>query len=145
MSAMSRVILQVTRGLTGTDAMQRLCDTQRMNKSDQKGIMAAAYISDSIAEHEALNGVPLFYDIPSELAQVIEKSVLIKERMFWLRATSINKDPVNSTLLRRALYAEQRCWEMENRAGEMAIITEGAAVRVKELEAKLDELTKATS
>lgn len=141
----TRRFKQVTRGFAGTDATQGLCDTQRMNQNDQKGMMAAAYISDDIAEHEALNGVPLFYDIPSELAQVIEKQVLIKERMFWLRATSINKDPVNSTLLRRAVYAEQRCWEMENRAGEMAIITEGAIVRVKELEKKLDEVTKATS
>ena len=113
--------------------------------TDNDHRMAAAFISDSIAEHEALNGVPLFYDIPSELAQVIEKQVLVKERMFWLRATSIDKDPVNSTLLRRALYAEQRCWEMENRAGEMAIITEGAAVKIKELEKKLDELARATS
>ena len=124
--------------------MRRLCHTQSMS-SDNDQRMAAAFISDSIAEHEALNGVPLFYDIPSELAQVIEKQVLVKERMFWLRATSINKDPVNSTLLRRALYAEQRCWEMENRAGEMAIITEGAAVKIKELEKKLTELAKATS
>lgn len=116
-----------------------------MSTTAEQNHMAAAYISDSIAEHEALNGVPLFYDIPSELAQVIEKQVLIKERMFWLRATSINKDPVNSTLLRRAVYAEQRCWEMENRAGEMALITEGAKERIRELEKQLDAVSRATS
>ena len=128
-----------------TDATRGLCHTWLMSTTPEQNQMAASFISDSIAEHEALNGVPLFYDIPSELAQVIEKQVLIKERMFWLRSTSINNTPVIKTLLRRALYAEQRCWEMENRAGEMALITEGATVKIKELEKKLTELAKATS
>lgn len=128
-----------------TDATRCLCHTWLMSTTAEQNQMAASFISDSIAEHEALNGVPLFYDIPSELAQVIEKQVLIKERMFWLRATSINKDPVNSTLLRRAVYAEQRCWEMENRAGEMALITEGAKEKIVELRKQLDELSRATS
>ncbi|HDZ37786.1 MAG TPA: hypothetical protein ENH62_05815 [Marinobacter sp.] len=94
---------------------------------------------------EAMQGIPEFYDIPDELQQVIEKATLIKERMFWLRATHIKQDIANTQLLRRAVYAECRCWEMENQAAEMALITSGAADRVRELEAQLDKLSKATS
>lgn len=113
------------------------------NKRNE-ALMASAIAEDGIAEHEALNGIPIWYTIPDEMTQVIEKSVIVKERMFWLRSSSIEKDAVNSTLLRRAVYAEQRCWEMENRLGEMALITEGAAVRVKELEKLLAEAVEAT-
>jgi len=105
--------------------------------------MVANIVQDGVAEHEALNGVPLWLDIPDELTKTIEQAVLQKERMFWLRSTSIVKDALTSTLLRRAIYAEQRCYEMENRAGEMALITFGAAEKVKKLEARIDELIKA--
>lgn len=106
--------------------------------------MVASIVTDGVAEHEALNGVPLWLDIPDELTKTIEVQVLQKERMFWLRSTAIPKTAVTSTLLRRAIYAEQRCYEMENRAAEMALITFGAAEKVKELEKKLDELARAT-
>jgi len=101
-------------------------------------------VQDGVSEHEALNGVPIWLDIPDELSKTIEIQTLQKERMFWLRSNSIVKDAVNTTLLRRAIYAEQRCHEMENRAAEMALITFGAAEKVKELENKLDELARAT-
>ncbi len=107
--------------------------------------LQAAQVNASAAESEAFEGVPQWYEIPSELSEIIEKGVLQRERMFWLRATHILKDVVNSALLRRAIYAELRCWEMENRAAEMALIANGAADRVKELEAKMNELAEATS
>ena len=116
----------------------------RMSSDPRQAAIEAAIVTDGVAEHEALNGVPLWLDIPDELSQTIEKQVLLKERMFWLRSTAIVKDAVSTTLLRRAIYAEQRCWEMENRAAEMALITFGAANKVKELEKKLTELAKAT-
>lgn len=103
----------------------------------------ANIVQDGVAEHEALNGVPLWLDIPDELTQIIEKQVLQKERMFWLRSTSIVNSAVTQTLLRRAIYAEQRCYEMENRAAEMALITFGAANKVKELEKRIEELIRA--
>lgn len=108
-----------------------------------KDALTALIIEGSFAEAEALQGVPNFYQIPDELRAVIEKAVLIKERMFWLRSSHITKDSVTAALLRRALYAECRCWEMENQAAEMALITSGAADRVKELEAQLDKLSRA--
>ena len=139
MSAMSRIILQARQRLAPTDATPRLWHNLRMDN----GALAASLIEGSLEEAEALSGVPQFYQIPDELRAVIEKAVLIKERMFWLRSGHITKDAANTTLLRRALYAECRCWEMENRAAEMALITHGAADRVKELEEQLDKLAKA--
>lgn len=102
-------------------------------------------LADAVLIAEAMNGLPDWYEIPEELQTILEKSTLIKERMFWLRATHITQDAATTQLLRRAIYAEQRAWEMENRAAEMALITSGAAKRVKELEKKLDQLSKATS
>ncbi len=95
---------------------------------------------DNIIEAQALFGVPDFMDVPDELTEVLQKTTLVRERQFWLRATSFKQDLVNTTLLRRAIYAETRCWEMENRAAEMALICSGAADKVKALEAKIDEL-----
>lgn len=103
----------------------------------------SAKIFDAVLADQAMNGVPAFYEIPEEQRALIEKATLIKERMFWLRATHIEQDVVNTTLLRRAVYAEQRCWEMENMAAEMAIITSGAAERVRELEKELTDLSAA--
>jgi len=114
-----------------------------MNQDPKQAAMVANIVQDGVGEHEALNGVPLWLDIPDELSQTIEKQTLLKERMFWLRSSAIVKDAVNSTLLRRAIYAEQRCYEMENRAAEMALITFGAAEKVKELEKRIDELVRA--
>jgi hypothetical protein len=127
-------------GLTATDAIGSLRYNTRMNSRPE---IEAAQVDMSLAESEALNGVPQFYQIPEEVSKVIEKAVLHKERMFWLRATHIIKDIVNTTLLRRAIYAEQRCWEMESMAAEMAVITSGAADRVKELEKQLEDTVNA--
>ena len=107
----------------------------------QKGMpdeMEAAQVNMSLAEQEALAYVPPFYELPNEVREKIERQVLRAERMFWLQAGNIAKDIVNTTLLRRAVYAEQRCWEMENMLGEMAIITEGAGQTVKDLAAGIN-------
>jgi len=116
----------------------------RMNSDPNQAAIEAAIVTDGVEEHEALNGVPIWLEIPDELSQTIEKQTLLKERMFWLRSSAIVKDAVTTTLLRRAIYAEQRCYEMENRAAEMALITFGAAEKVKDLEKQLDELARAT-
>ena len=115
---------------------------QRMEKSFSPQIVENI-VTDGVAEHEAMNGVPIWLDIPEELTKTIEIQTLQKERMFWLRSTSIVKDVVSTTLLRRAIYAEQRCYEMENRAAEMALITFGAAEKVTELEERIEELIRA--
>ena len=115
-----------------------------MNLPVDPRIVEATYVAGR-AEQEALNGVPVWYEIPDELRQVIEKATISKERMFWLRSQNIEKNSATSALLRRAIYAEQRCWEMENRAAEMALITSGAAARVKELEALLAKAVEATT
>lgn len=94
---------------------------------------------------EALTGVPDFYEIPEELAKQIEEQVESRERMFWLRSNRIEQDLVTRSLLRRAIYAEVRCWEMENRLAEVVLITKGGAERVSELEQQLSDLAKATS
>jgi hypothetical protein len=104
-----------------------------------------AVTADELVEQEALAGAPNFYDIPDDLKETLEKQTLLAERMFWLRATHIPKNKGTETLVRRAIYAEQRAWEMENRAGEMALITEGAVERIKELEAQIKELAQVTS
>jgi len=83
-----------------------------------------------VVELEALYGVPDFMDVPDEL----------KERLFWLSGTHLTKDLQCSVLLRRAVYAESRCWEMENQAAEMGLICGGAAEKIKELEAKIAKL-----
>lgn len=94
----------------------------------------------AVAEEEALNGVPNFLDIPEDLTGKIEQQVLRTERMFWLRAGHIAKDAVNTTLLRRAVYAEQRCQETEHMLAEMAIITEGAKEEIERLQGELSRL-----
>jgi hypothetical protein len=111
----------------------------------ERSSIEAAQVGMDLVEDEALFGVPDFMDVPDELRDALQVAVLAKERQFWLRATHIVKDIVNRTLLRRAVYAESRCWEMENQAAEMALICNGAADRVKELEAKLEDTVAATS
>ena len=102
-------------------------------------------IQTRLIEAEALNGVPQFLDIPDELVEKIEKLVLANERMFWLRANNINSDDVATrTIVRRALYAEQRLNEVEFMLGEMAMITEGAKIRIDELQQQLSDLVKKT-
>jgi len=93
-----------------------------------------------LAESEALNGVPNFLDIPDVLVEVIEQKTMAAERMFWLRAGHIVRDIVNTTLLRRALYAEVRVQETEHMLGEMALITEGAKEEITRLQDSLNEL-----
>ena len=100
----------------------------------------AVQVDMALAEDQALFGVPDFMDVPAELIEVLEKATLAKERQFWLRATAISKDIVNTTLLRRAVYAETRGWEMENQAAEMALICNGAVDKIKALEKQIDEL-----
>lgn len=102
-------------------------------------------IEDEILIAEAMHGVPDFYEIPDAQREKIEKATLTKERMFWLRATHIEQNVVNTHLLRRAVYAESRCWEVENMVAEMALITSGAADRVRALEKQLNILSRATS
>ncbi len=94
---------------------------------------------------EALNGVPRFYDIPDELREIIEKSTMTGERMFWLRSRLIEKTPVTEAILRRALYAEQRCWEMENRLAEVSLIAAGLKEEVERLQGELTKLASAVS
>jgi hypothetical protein len=86
---------------------------------------------------QALNGVPQFYDLPDELRQTIEQATMTAERMFWLRANLIEKGPVTEALLRRALYAEARCWEMENRVAEVSLIASGMKERIEQLESEI--------
>lgn len=94
---------------------------------------------------EALNGVPRFYELPDELRQVIEKQTLTGERMFWLRSRLIEKNPVTEAVLRRAIYAEQRCWEMENRLAEVSLVASGLKEEVERLQGELTKLAKATT
>jgi hypothetical protein len=94
---------------------------------------------------QALNGVPQFYDIPDELRASIEQAVMQHERMFWLRSADIPQGPAETTLLRRAIYAEQRCWEMENRLAEVSLIAQGMKERIEDLENQLTVLAGHTS
>ena len=112
-----------------------------MNKKPATEIgVDSAQVDGALAESEALNGVPDFYDLPDELTKVIEKSTLAAERMFWLRAAHILKDVVTTTLLRRAIYAEQRCWEMENRLGEVSLIAQGMKEEIERLKAEINTI-----
>ena len=86
---------------------------------------------------QALNGVPQFYDLPDELQATVEQATLAAERMFWLRASLIVKEPATEALLRRAIYAEQRCWEMENRLAETSLIASGMKERIEQLESEI--------
>lgn len=104
-----------------------------------------AEIEQDLLLAEALNGVPDFLDIPEGLAKVIEEQVEARERMFWLRSNRIEQDIVTRSLLRRAIYAETRAIEMENRLAEMVLITQGAKERVEELEQGLKDAVEATS
>ena len=100
-------------------------------------------VEQELIEDACLFGVPDFLDIPDELTDALQKATMAKERQFWLRAGDrVKKDPTTEILLRRAVYAESRCWEMENRAAEMALICNGAAERIEVLEAKLDEVVR---
>jgi hypothetical protein len=108
----------------------------------QAGGLDAAQVDMSLAEGEALNGVPTFLDLPDEVREKIEKQVLNVERLFWLRATHIKRDIVTTSLLRRAIYAEQRCNETEHMLAEMACITEGAKMRIEEMQRDYDKLAK---
>lgn len=94
---------------------------------------------------QALNGVPQFYDLPDELREEIEKRTMGAERMFWLRANLIDDTAVTRALLRRAFYAEQRCWEMENRLAETSLIAQGLKGEVERLDKALDDAVRATS
>jgi hypothetical protein len=100
----------------------------------------------TLEEQMALYGVPEFLDLPEEVTAKIETKVMQLERMFWLQAgDAIQPTSVTRTLLRRAVYAEVRVQETEHMLAEMALITEGAAETVKNLEAKVAELAEATS
>jgi len=89
-------------------------------------------------EAEALNGVPNLLDIPDEVEDKLRALVLRGERLFWMRSSLIVKDTANTTLLRRALYAEHRLNETEHMLAEMAMITQGASQTVKDLAAGID-------
>ena len=100
----------------------------------------SAQVDMNLAHTEALNGVPKFLDIPDALVEVLQNKTMAAERMFWLRATHIKKDIVNTTLLRRAVYAEQRVQETEHMLAEMALITEGAKEEIERLQGSLSEM-----
>lgn len=101
--------------------------------------------ADAAIEEACLQQVPDFYDIPDELRATIEEEVLRRERLFWMTAgRTVPRDAAARTLLRRAVYAEVRCWEMENRAAEMALIARGAKERVEELQSQLKDTVEAT-
>ena len=88
---------------------------------------------DDLITDECFTGAPPFYDLPDDVREKVEGQVQRAERMFWLRVTNLEKTPVTEALLRRAVYAEQRCWEMENMLAEMALIAKGAGQTVKDL------------
>lgn len=106
------------------------------------GKLDSVQVDMDLAEQEALSGVPDFLDIPDELKQTIEEQTMAKERLFWLRATHILKDMTNSVLLRRAIYAEQRCLEMEMRLAETALIAQGLKGECERLSDEMDKLVK---
>lgn len=100
---------------------------------------------DDLLLEEAFNSAPDYYDIPEDMEKLIQEQVSARERMFWLRASRIDDNLVTRSLLRRAMYAEVRCWESESRLSEMVLILKGAKQRIEELEAKMKELAWATS
>ena len=102
--------------------------------------LESAQVNLSLAEDEALSGVPNFLNIPDSLKEKVEEKTMAAERMFWLRARNIKVDIVNTTLLRRAVYAEQRLNETEFMLAEMAMITEGAKEEIERLQKKLSKL-----
>ena len=83
---------------------------------------------------EALNGVPDFMDLPDEYRETIETATMAAERMFWLRSNLITKDAVTEALLRRAIYAEQRCYESEFRLAEVSLIASGMKEKIESLQ-----------
>ena len=87
---------------------------------------------------EALNGAPDFMELPDEYREAIEAATMTAERMFWLRSSLIEKDTVTEALLRRAIYAEQRCYESEFRLAEVSLIASGMKEKIESLE---DEIT----
>lgn len=95
-------------------------------------------------QDEALGAVPDFYELPDELRTTIEDATVRAERMFWLRAQHIEDTPVTRTLLRRAMYAEARCWEMENRLAEVSLVASGMKAEIERLQDQLTDLSKAT-
>ena len=98
--------------------------------------------ADDLLLEEAFNSSPDYYDIPVDMEKAIQEQVSARERMFWLRASRIESNVVTRSLLRRAIYAEVRCWESESRLAEMVMITQGAKQRIEELEKQLDDLAR---
>lgn len=98
--------------------------------------------TDDLLLEEAFNSSPDYYDIPVDMEKAIQEQVSARERMFWLRASRIESNVVTRSLLRRAIYAEVRCWESESRLAEMVMITQGAKQRIEELEKQLDDLAR---
>lgn len=97
---------------------------------------------DDLLLEEAFTGSPDYYDIPEEMEKQIQAQVTARERVFWLRSARIQDDIVTRSLLRRALYAEVRCWESESRLAELVLISKGAKQRIEELEKQLDDLAR---
>jgi len=87
---------------------------------------------------EALSGVPDFFDLPAEYREAVEAATVTAERMFWLRATLIEKTTLTMAMLRRAFYAEQRCAESEFRLAEISLVASGLREEVERLQ---DEIT----
>ena len=83
---------------------------------------------------EALNGVPDFMDLPDEYRHEVEKRTMAAERMFWLRSALIEKTVVTEAMLRRAFYAEQRCYESEFRLAEVSLVASGLKEEVERLQ-----------
>ena len=83
---------------------------------------------------EALNGAPNFLDLPDEYRVEVEKATMVAERMFWLRSNLIEKTPMTEALLRRAFYAEQRCYESEFRLAEVSLVASGMKEEIERLQ-----------
>lgn len=99
-------------------------------------------IDEQLITEEALSAVPDFYDLPDELTAVIEKATERKERLFWMRAAHIEQTAATITLLRRAMYAEARCWEMENRLAEVSLVAAGLKAEVERLQGVVTDTAK---
>lgn len=90
---------------------------------------------------EALNGVPNFMDLPDEYRAEVEKATMVAERMFWLRSSLIEKTALTEALLRRAFYAEQRCYESEFRLAEVSLVASGLKDEIE----RLQDVVKSTA
>lgn len=89
-------------------------------------------------ETAVFTGSPPFMDVPDEFRLKVEEQVKRAERLFWLRVTGLDDTAPMRLMLRRAVYAEQRCWEMENMLAEMALIARGAGDTIKDLASGID-------